>query len=168
MNEQRSAQDDGESLSSIGGTVGEPSSQRTSGGLISGSLSRQGMLGTLGRRLASLFIGQAGRVAIKVLPIILVFSWTLLQAGSLHAESPQWVYLGPPLGALYPLAIDIHDPSIIYSTNGQNIYKSTDRALSWQLARNGSPDTQITVMAIDPQNSLNLYVGTSNEGLLKS
>jgi photosystem II stability/assembly factor-like uncharacterized protein len=121
------------------------------------------------RRIAVSTLGQGKSVAIQILFVFLSFIWVLLQAGIIHADASQWVYLGPPAGALYPLAIDIYDPSIIFSTDWKNVYKSTNKAKSWKLVSPGFPtDSNITVMAIDPQNSLILYVGTSNQGLFKS
>jgi photosystem II stability/assembly factor-like uncharacterized protein len=81
------------------------------------------------------------------------------------------------------LTIDPQDSNILYAAEGQAsstaccsyapIFKSTDGGTTWTTSNTPIPDATgslnnwITVLAVDPQNSLNLYAGTPG-GLYKS
>jgi photosystem II stability/assembly factor-like uncharacterized protein len=121
-----------------------------------------------GKSDVALGTGQGNRLALQRLFVFLAAACTLICASKIRADQTEWFPLGPQRGALYPMAIDTHDPSILYSTNWHDIYKTIDKGKNWRLVRQGSPDTSVTMMAIDPTNSLMLFLGTSIDGLYKS
>ena len=82
-----------------------------------------------------------------------------------------WTTHGPEGGQIGALAIDPDNPEIVYAASrlSGGVYKSTDGGLNW--ANIGySADTDWSIvgdLAIDPNNSSNIYVATSR-GIFKS
>src|SRR5262249_31805425 len=74
------------------------------------------------------------------------------------------------------IAIDPRNPATMYAsqnhlvggaTTSTTIVKSTDSGLTWGPAGNGLSSAHVYTIAIDPQNTSNVYAGTVN-GLFKS
>lgn len=73
----------------------------------------------------------------------------LLLAGPLAAASKVWSPLpGPGGGPVDGLAVVPSNPSILYATSGQGVYKSTDQGSSWTKTGNDSPVQG--ALAVDP------------------
>lgn len=78
------------------------------------------------------------------------------------------------------LVVDPTNPEIIYATtqgptnytektgSGQGVFKSTDHGHNWYQINNGLKTMEINVLALDPNASEVLYVGTDDDGLYKS
>ena len=98
---------------------------------------------------------------------------------TIHAQNDPWQSLGPSTGvagsvSIFDIAIDPFTPSILYiSTQRYGVFKSTDKGASWIEASNGLPSLygigppfySVYCLSIKPQNSLELYVGTSSSTL---
>jgi hypothetical protein len=62
--------------------------------------------------------------------------------------------------SVHALAVDPAFPSTVYAgTLGANIFKSTDRGLSWVSLEGRLPNSFIQALAIDPANSSTVYAG---------
>ncbi len=78
------------------------------------------------------------------------------------------------------IVIDKKNPAIVYATtqgatnfqektgSGQGIFKSTDYGNTWKKINNGLETVETNTLAIDPNDSDVLYLGTDNNGLYKS
>jgi hypothetical protein len=102
--------------------------------------------------------------------LALVLAWAQTPAAS--TPTNKWVSLGPDGGTIQALAIDPQKPGTIHALAAGRILKTTDGAVSWSLlqtpAAGDGTAMYAKVLAIDPQNSGTLYVGTSNAGVIKS
>ncbi len=81
-----------------------------------------------------------------------------------------WTTTGPPGGAL-SVAVDPGNPSIFYSVNYQQAWRSTDRGGSWQFAfLEWSRNPQYVLLSVTAGPSYTVYVGTGGfqANLLKS
>jgi hypothetical protein len=96
-----------------------------------------------------------------------------ISTNTIHAQNDPWQSLGPSTGvagsvSVFDIAIDPFTPSILYiSTQKESVFKSTDRGFSWTEARDGMPSYigwwyPVYCLAINPQNSLELYAGTDS------
>ena len=59
------------------------------------------------------------------------------------------------------LTINPHDPSVIYAASGENLFRSIDGGLSWEILGEEIQGI-ITSIKIDPQNTNRVYVATDN------
>ena len=76
-----------------------------------------------------------------------------------------WKYMAGN-SPVYALAIDPGNPSVLYRAVASGIYKTTDGGLTWNQVN--SRLIYVSVIAVDPRNSMNIYVGTSGAGVYKS
>lgn len=75
-----------------------------------------------------------------------------------------WSRLAPTqLGVGEYVAVSATDPSVVFATAGNNLYKSTNGGTSWTLAR--TPGGEVV---IDPTNPSHVYLLTAETGILKS
>jgi photosystem II stability/assembly factor-like uncharacterized protein len=82
---------------------------------------------------------------------------------SLGANAQSWRSLGPDGGDVFALAMDSHDPKILYlGCADGHIFGSRDAGDHWQiLGRAGrSQNAVVTSIVVDAQNSQQLYAGT--------
>lgn len=56
------------------------------------------------------------------------------------------------------MAMGTSNTNRIYASNGFNLYRSDDAAATWTLKRTGLPYNSITFIAVDPDNSMRVYV----------
>lgn len=78
------------------------------------------------------------------------------------------------------IVIDKKNPAIVYATtqgatsfqdktgNGSGVFKSTDYGSTWKKINNGLETVETNTLAIDPNNSDVLYLGTDDDGVYKS
>ena len=78
------------------------------------------------------------------------------------------------------LIVDPNNSKIFYATtqgsteytdkigDGEGVFKSTDSGESWESINNGLDTLETNVLAVDPNNSEVLYLGTDDDGLYKS
>ena len=59
---------------------------------------------------------------------------------------------------IYSMAIDHHDPAVLYINTDYGVYKSTDAGSSWQSKNTGLPHLHTRDIIIDPTNSNVLYL----------
>lgn len=65
------------------------------------------------------------------------------------------------------ILVDWFNPTILYSaTNDGDIFKSSDEGTNWQVVKRAG--ASVTSLAISPQDSRLIYVGTEGDGLWKS
>jgi len=77
-----------------------------------------------------------------------------------------WVALADLAGKnVATLAIDPHEPEIVYAGTTDGVFWSTDGGSSWQAA--GLAE-YVSALAIDPVNSETIYAGTYSSGVFKS
>lgn len=67
---------------------------------------------------------------------------------------------------IFALIRDIYDPSILYTGTADGIFKSTDRALTWQQV--GLSGETVISLAPHPENSASIYAGTHQSGAFRS
>ncbi len=72
----------------------------------------------------------------------------------------------PPISAA--AASSSASPGTIYTSNGNQIWKSTDAGSTWALVSQFPTGTSAFTMAVDPTNSSIVYVGTQTLGAFKS
>jgi hypothetical protein len=85
-----------------------------------------------------------------------------------NAGLDQWTTNGPDdAGPLLSLAVDPNIPAIVYAGTGHagmligTVFKSTNGGGNWAPANTGLPDVFVRALAIDPQATSTIYVGTS-------
>lgn len=77
-------------------------------------------------------------------------SWSNLNNGPIEASVNYWLIPGADQGSLYA------------ATQGQGIFKSSDRGTTWQAMNTGLKDLNVRVMAADPTNGSALFAGTAS------
>lgn len=99
-----------------------------------------------------------------VLMVLLILSGAV----SVWAGENVWSPVGPEGGWIRSLTADPKNPGVVYALTGYsgNIIKSSDGARSWSALQTGLSCCR--ALAIDPDNSNTLYVGTSGAGILRS
>ncbi|MBI5230053.1 MAG: hypothetical protein HY981_02015 [Candidatus Magasanikbacteria bacterium] len=72
-------------------------------------------------------------------------------------------------GYIQSISVDPHNKCVIYITLGTQLFKSTDCSRSWKnVYEEARANTVLTSVAVDPNNSNIVWVGTSAGDLLKS
>ncbi|HET9225679.1 MAG TPA: hypothetical protein VFR31_03370 [Thermoanaerobaculia bacterium] len=79
-----------------------------------------------------------------------------------------WPSSQPRKGFVSSVAFDPSDPNVVYATysnfGGVHVWKSTDGGATWTgidgLGRGALPDLPVNVIAVDPEDSRHLYIGT--------
>lgn len=104
-------------------------------------------------------------------------SWTSSSAGLMNPALPPigavtvndtLVHLRPAGGLVHSLAIDPHNPRVLYAATGNGVFRTTDGGGAWKAASVGLPRVAVDSLLVDPANPLNLYAGTRSLGVLKS
>jgi len=112
----------------------------------------------------------------RMIWFVLLINLFWVSTKTIHAQSDPWQSLGPSTGgagsvSIFAIAIDPFISSTLYvGTQRESVFKSTDRGLSWTEARVGMPSYigfwyAVYCLSINPQNSLELYAGTSSSTL---
>jgi photosystem II stability/assembly factor-like uncharacterized protein len=71
-----------------------------------------------------------------------------------------WVFVGPPqTGPIVAVAVATRDGKTVYASNGQSLWKTTDRCATWQTANMGLPFARLTSLVAD---GLVLYAGSQD------
>ncbi len=92
--------------------------------------------------------------------LVLALLATLVLPGATLASAQSWAPVGPPGGDVRSLAIDPHDPGVVYlGTASGSVYRSEDTALHWRRHQPGFPlpDASIDDLVVDPAGIL--YAG---------
>lgn len=94
----------------------------------------------------------------------------ILASGGVRAGTNVWTSLGPEGGSIQSLVIDPQNSRTVYALAGAAIFKSTDGTANWRLSTDGgatwrnlwpsSPLNDISAIAIDPQSTDTIYVGS--------
>ncbi len=149
-------------------------------GVLAADPSRPGTLfvgGSGGRVFASHDAGATWRAVLGAPPPADLVSRPERVPGSVGHKMPLLVAgaaPGDPLSGLHAnhhvaaLAIDPHDPNIVYAGGLRGIWKSLDFGLSWAPASDGLLATDVHALAIDPEEPTRLYAGTHGAGLFAS
>jgi photosystem II stability/assembly factor-like uncharacterized protein len=70
-------------------------------------------------------------------------------------------FFGPPGAPVRSLTIDKANPSTVYASTGNGVYKTTDDGVSWAAVNNGFKTLVVQTVVIDPNDSNILYAGTA-------
>lgn len=70
--------------------------------------------------------------------------------------------------SVYALVQDPVTPATLYAGTVLGLYKTTDGGDNWTLLDNGISDPYTMAVAVDPQNTQNVYIGTQTGGVFKS
>ena len=81
--------------------------------------------------------------------------------GMLPANANIWNYMAGDGMSIDHLAINAHDPSVIYAASGENLFRSMDGGINWEVLGE-KIEGIITSINIDPQNTNLVYVTTDN------
>ena len=87
----------------------------------------------------------------------------LLRSDNVTSAGPSYTFLTSNLPtSTWPRDIAAHpkDENIVYIAQSNNIYKSTDKGLTWTDISGTLPNVSINCIAIDSNSNENLYVGT--------
>jgi len=95
---------------------------------------------------------------------------TAAGAAPVRAAAPtaQWKTIGPWSESVEALALDPHNPKVVYVATREGIFKSTDGAESWVKRTKGIEKPHVLSLAVDPKTPTTLYAGALNGGLYKS
>ena len=80
----------------------------------------------------------------------------------------------PPLGTNYvqALAIAPDDPDVVYAGSGgtttRGLYKSTDGGRNWQRLTAALGSSDVSAVALDPEQPTTVYIGTAGNGVFRS
>src|SRR5262249_39169539 len=89
----------------------------------------------------------------------------LIYSAVVHAQSVQWVGLGPEGGYIQALAPDPVTPTTLYSGSaGGGVFKSVDAGATWTAINSGLTNKSVYAIAVDPINPSTIYAGTHNVG----
>jgi photosystem II stability/assembly factor-like uncharacterized protein len=96
--------------------------------------------------------------------LAILFAPVMLLAGT-----NRWTNIGPDAGNVFALVIDPQNPSSLYASTYQGLFKSTDAGASWIAVNSplGLVTSSLSV-AIDPQNSSTIYAGFPGQRVFKS
>ncbi|HEX6550587.1 MAG TPA: YCF48-related protein, partial [Gammaproteobacteria bacterium] len=72
------------------------------------------------------------------------------------------------VASIYALVEDPQTPATLYAGSPNGLFKTTNGGASWTLQSNGKTDAYTYAVAIDPENSKNVYAGTTSGGVFKS
>lgn len=101
--------------------------------------------------------------------ILYVVRWgSLKRSDNANALSPSWVTCSLP-GGFTPTDIEAHptDPNTVYATAGYNVYKSSDKGITWNLVAGTLPGIPVNTLVYDKNSSEGLYIGTQTGVLYK-
>lgn len=96
----------------------------------------------------------------------LIFICTQLPLPAL-ADLNDWSLIGLRGLAVFDLAVDPTDTSVVYAGTDAGVFRSADRGLSWTLASDGLTNRGVRTVAIDPATTNVIYAGTG-AGIFKS
>lgn len=72
------------------------------------------------------------------------------------------------IASIYTLSEDPQTPTTLYAGSPSGLFKTIDGGANWTLLNNGKTDPYTYSLAIDPENSKNVYAGTASGGVFKS
>jgi PKD repeat protein len=76
-------------------------------------------------------------------------------------QGSTWTSISPALGTIDRIAVAPSNNQVIYASAGANINRTTNGGTSWGSITNGLPNLSITDIAIDNQNSNNIWITMS-------
>lgn len=65
---------------------------------------------------------------------------------------------------LYDIDVADHDTNIVYVVTKKGVFKSTNRAVSWEAVTGNLPLADVKTLAVDPKDENRVWIGTRNQG----
>jgi photosystem II stability/assembly factor-like uncharacterized protein len=93
------------------------------------------------------------------LSVISLVLFLEVQAETGLAEQMHWRTYGPN-GPISIFALDPQDPNNLYASSYGALFKSIDQGANWHILNPGVLPGRTGAIAVDPHNSLNLYVAS--------
>ncbi|MCI0512905.1 choice-of-anchor D domain-containing protein, partial [candidate division KSB1 bacterium] len=66
------------------------------------------------------------------------------------------------------VAVDHHQPPLIYAATTRGLFKSEDQGRSWLLQNKGLENLKIQTLLVNPLNAAELFIGTAGNGIFKT